>query len=594
MTNQEELLIAIKADTTNLMSGLKAAEGGISNFSRNLANVGKGMTIVGGAITGAFALAIKTASGFEQSMANIASVAGASAEGLRDLTEAARKQGEESVYSASQAADAQYYLASAGMKVDEIIGALAGTMSLAAATQSDLAFTSEAVAATLSQYNLKAEEAGRVSNVFAAGISGSQATMDKLAASMSYVGPIANAMGISLEETVGTLMNLYNAGLDGSAAGTALRMAFAQLLDPTKSTTETMEKLGVAIVDSEGVMRPFKDIIDDLGNAGMTAGDAMQIFGVRAGPGMLALVSQGTGAIQEMTDAVTGTQKATEMTNTQIDTFQGSMKLLKSAFEEFQITLVQDLMPALRPFIEQITEIIKKISDWIKANPELAANITEMAAKIGLACAIGGPILMAVGSFGLVAKAIAGIGTLTTGPIGLVILAIGGVYLAFKNWDKIVGVIQPIIDKVKSIFSGLIDYIKGIIGKILDFIDSIGEKVKKIIADLPKISIKGITVGVETPEGFGIGGTSIPSHKEGISYVPKTGLALIHEGEGVLDPVENKAYQSGARSITVHINNPVVRNDDDISKMRQQFEEAMNGLIPEFGRSGNYTVPGMA
>ena len=76
--------------------------------------------------------------------------------------------------------------------------------------------------------------------------------------------------------------------------------------------------------------------------------------------------------------------------------------------------------------------------------------------------------------------------------------------------------------------------------------------------------------------------------------VRESGIAQIDKGEAVLTPEQNKAYQAGAKSYTININNPVVRNDDDISKMRQQFEEAMNKLIPEFGRSGNYSVPGMA
>ena len=396
MTNEEQLLIAIKADTTNLMSGLKTASTGMDSFSKKISGIGKGMTIVGAAITAAFVMAIKTASKFEQSMANTASVAGATTEELKRMSDAARDMGEKSVYTASQAADAMYYLASAGMKADEVIGALSGTMTLAAATQSDLAYTSEAIAATLSQYNLEAEEASRVSNVFAAAISGSQATMVKLKESMSYVGPMAKSMGITLEETAGILMNLYNAGLEGAAAGTALRMAFAKLLDPTKATADAMGRLGVSITDSAGQMRPFKDIIDDLGKAGMTAADAMQIFGIRAGPGMLALVSQGTGAIQEMTDKVTDTTKATDMATTQMDTFQGSMKLLKSAFEEFQITLVQDFMPALRPLIDKITETITKTSDWIKANPELAATLVKVTALVGALLAVVGPLTLAL------------------------------------------------------------------------------------------------------------------------------------------------------------------------------------------------------
>ncbi|MCK4328336.1 phage tail tape measure protein [candidate division WOR-3 bacterium] len=596
MTNEEQLLIAIKADTTNLMSGLKTASTGIGNFSKKIAGIGKGMTIAGAAITAGFAMAIKTASGFEQSMANVASVAGATKEELNMLSDAARKQGEESVYSASQAADAMYYLGSAGMEVNEIIGALASTMSLAAATQSDLAFTSEAVASTLSQYNLEANEAGRVSNVFAAAISGSQATMEKLKTSMSYVGPMAASMGMTLEDTVGILTNLYNAGYDGSKAGTALRMAFAKMLDPVGKTADTMERLEVAIVDSEGVMRPFKDIINDLGEAGMSAGDAMQIFGTRAGPTMLALVSQGQGAIEDMTEEVTGTQKAFEMTETQIDTFQGTMKLLNSAFEEFQITLVQDLMPALRPFIEHITEIIKKVSDWIKVNPELAANITKIAAVIGGICIVGGPILMAVAAFGGVATAIAAI----ISPIGLVVVAVAGLAIAWKtNFMGIQDKTKAVVEFLKGLFAKLVKFASDSFGRLIKIIDAVKKAITSIIESFKNIKLGSNKVSVSgignIQESIAQATKGLPSHQKGISYVPETGLAYLHEGEGVLDREENRAYRSGgAKSYTININNPVVRDDGDIDKIKQQVREVMNETTRQFNRTGNVLIPGMA
>ncbi len=434
--------VSIGANTAPLAAGLNKAKGMVATstatMTKKLAGIGKGMTIAGALIVAGFGSAIKTAKKFEQSMANTASVAGATAEELKTLSDYARKMGEQSVFSASQAADGMYYLASAGMNVNEIMGALKGTLDLAAATASDLAYTSESVAATLSQFGFAAEEAGRVSNVFAAAISGSQATMEKMTNSMSYVGPMAKSMGMSLETTTGILMNLYNAGLNGSKAGTSLRMAFVKLIDPTTKGINALERLEVAIKDSSGEMRPFEDIIDDLGRAGMTTADAMDIFGIRAGPAMMALVSQGEGAIREMTEAVTGTNKAAEMAAMQINTFEGAIKLLKSAFEEAQITLVQELLPALKGMIEQITEGVKKVTAWMKENPKLTATIVKWTAAIGALMLLLGPLLIILP--GLVTGAgffTVGIGLLT----GKVILAT----IAFVAWWEVVKAIDEIL-----------------------------------------------------------------------------------------------------------------------------------------------------
>jgi len=493
LTNEEQLLIAIKADTTNLMSGLKTASSGMNNFASKIGSIGKTMTVAGAAITAGFAMAIKTASGFEQSMANTASVAGATSEELQRMSDAAREMGKQSIYSASQAADAMYYLGSAGLEADQIIGALSGTMTLAAATQSDLAFTSEAITATLAQYNLEAEEASRVSNVFAAAISGSQATMEKLKNSMSYVGPMAKSMGISLEETTGILMNLYNAGLDGSKAGTSLRMAFAKLLDPTEKATTALDHLEVSITDSSGEMRPFKDIIDDLGIAGMSASDAMDIFGQRAGPALMALVAQGEGAIEKMTKKVTGTNKAAEMAAIQMATFKGAVTVLKSAFEELQIIIANHIMPTINVMVKGITKAINAVSAWMEKNKFLTDIIVKLGATIGALALVGGPILMAVSAFGKMKLAMIGIvtysnamvlpaiaavkgallslGTIATGPIGLLILAVGGLYIAWEtNLFGMKDITKEVFGDIKSKFEDLEEGVK----RFTEVSDSLG------------------------------------------------------------------------------------------------------------------------
>ena len=807
MTNEEQLLIAIKADTTNLMSGLKAAGTGMDNFASKISGIGKGMTIVGVAITAAFGMAVKTASNFEQSMANTASVAGATAEELQRMSDAAREMGKQSVYSASEAADAMYYLGSAGLEADQIIGALSGTMTLAAATQSDLAYTSEAITATLSQFNFEAEKAGKVANIFAAAISGSQATMEKLKTSMSYVGPVAKSLGMTLEETTGILMNLYNAGYDGSKAGTALRMAFSQLLDPTQKAAAALDHMKISITDSAGQMRPFKDIIDDLGRAGMTAADAMDIFGKRAGPAMLALVSQGEGAIEKMTEKITDTNKAAEMAAIQMDTFKGAVKLLKSAFEEFQIIIANHIMPTITWIIKGITKAINVVSAWMEKNVLLTDIIVKLGAVIGAICVVGGPILMAVSAFGKMKLAMIGVatcakvtlipsitavkgallslGTIATGPIGLLILAVGGLYVAWdKNLFGMKDITKEVFDDIKSRFEDLEEGVKrfykvlnslggggGGAGAFYDPFDEKGsgdaskvteeaekalkeaetaadalakaiseidnrlyelshttmeyavhqleqqrqayidlgvtftdawawydaeiaklndltvaretfaeamkavedrmyelthtqreneirlldekkaklieiakqaglsakeeiEAIKQILAMYQKEldilnKLEGIkagkryniyqdgvniaSVGAEQAqhmleEGYDVFEISsntptqepgqilseVPKLGTGTPMVKKSGVAIIDKGEGVLTPEQNKAYQAGGKSYTININNPVVRNDDDISRMREQFEESIKKLIPEFNRSGNYSVPGMA
>ena len=363
---------------------------------------------------------------------------------------------------------------------------------------------------------------------------------------------------------------------------------------------EAFEDLGISVVDTEGNLRGTVDVIKEIAskislieNPTKQAALAMDLFGARAGPQLLPLLKAGEGGIEDLMAKAKelGITMSTEAATAAAE-FTDRVTDLKGSLAGAGRTIGEALIPAIVPLIEKITTVVVKISDWAKANPELLATITKVAGVIAVAAAVGGPILMAVSAFTKVAGAIKLIGTLTTGPIGLVILAIGGVYLAFKNWDKIIGVIQPIIDKVKSLFSGLLDYIKGIIGNIINFVSSIGDKVKGII-DKIKGAGSAVTVDLEiAPEvepGY---------HATGIDYVPRKAFYGLDPGEKVLTAQEARTYdQTNTRRHAVESYSPTinvtVQGDGDTAKIKQVVEQALEESARQYNRRGFETVPGI-
>lgn len=195
------------------------------------------------------------------------------------MTALAREMGSKTVFSASDAADALYYMASAGYKVDQMADSIQATLNLASATQSDLAFTTDTVISTLNQFGLEANQAERITNVFASAIGNSMATMEKLSNSMGYVGPVANSLGYEIEEVTGALAVLYNAGYDGSTAGTALRQSLVSLMNPTSAALGVFEELGLSFEDVNPATNDLATIIDRLGTAGMDTSQAMKVLG---------------------------------------------------------------------------------------------------------------------------------------------------------------------------------------------------------------------------------------------------------------------------------------------------------------------------
>lgn len=378
----------IRVDTATLRADLLQANTAFSTFGQqmNVSALGMAKTWVtafagiGTAIAAVVAIAqglksaVNTFAEFEQSMANVASVSKASAEDFAKLQEAAEAAGASTRFTASQAADALYYLASAGFTATQSVDALNGVLYLAGATGADLASTSETVASAISQFGLEASDAARVANVFTAAITNSQATMDKLAVSMRYVGPIAAAFGYTLEDVTGILQILYNNGYEASQAGTALRSTFADLSNAASPAIKKLNDLGVSFEEVNPATHSFSEILDVLAEAGLSAADVMAIFGDRAGPAMVTLLNEGSEAVDAYTEAVTGTNAAAVAYARQNDTLKGDLDILKSAVEGLAIAFGKELSPFLRDVVVLFTEFIGFLTD---ATP-IAAQFFEV------------------------------------------------------------------------------------------------------------------------------------------------------------------------------------------------------------------------
>jgi TP901 family phage tail tape measure protein len=403
---------ALKGPVSTALGVIKTGIGAVTETAKYMS---AGFGAMGATGVAALTNIVSVGSDFEQTMANVASVTGGGSEAMETLSKAARQMGKDSIFSASQAGDAMYYLAGAGWDTTQIVDGLAGVMSLAGATMSDLSFTSETVVSTLNQFGMAAEESGRVSNVFAAAISKSQLEMGTLADAMKYIGPIAKNLGWSLEETTGALGFLSDMGYKGEMAGTALRGAMTALLNPTDAAKAAFDRMGLSMEQLNPETVSFADIIDLLGQRGMTAGEAMEIFSQRAGPAMVAMVGQGSEALRTLTTEITGTNAATEMLALQTDTVNGKWKLFKSAVEEVWLSLYEHLKPALKTVIDFLTGLVSKIGSWLQTTGGAVAWGTVVGTALSL---VASAVLALAGFFPILFAVL-----IALAPIGLVVVA---------------------------------------------------------------------------------------------------------------------------------------------------------------------------
>ena len=250
---------------------------------------------------------LKEAADFEAAMARVNAVAftglGKSkeqkafdAEEFKKLQEQARQLGRETQYTASQAANTQEVLARAGFKSNEIISAMPGLLSMAAAEGMDLSQAADIAASSLRGFKLNADQMNRVADVLAQTSAASNTSIAGLGESMKMVAPVAASLGVSIEQTAAMLGVMANNGIKGTESGTALRNAFLRLSQEPKAVAKALSKMGIASRTAQGNMRELPDIMLALSKKMKDMGEAdrlknlADIFGVRAASGMLAVM----------------------------------------------------------------------------------------------------------------------------------------------------------------------------------------------------------------------------------------------------------------------------------------------------------------
>ena len=105
---------------------------------------------------------IKTAGDFDQSMAQVKAITGATGEDFESLRDLAIDLGAKTAYSAVECADAMTEMGKAGWSTQQIMDGMAGVLDAAASSGEGLAAVSTIVADAVSGFGLEAADASRV------------------------------------------------------------------------------------------------------------------------------------------------------------------------------------------------------------------------------------------------------------------------------------------------------------------------------------------------------------------------------------------------------------------------------------------------
>ncbi|MCD5042793.1 phage tail tape measure protein [Enterococcus faecium] len=450
----------LKATDSGFVKTFKDAQEAVKTFEKKSNSmttaVGSIMKSTGASMTkyisaplfGVGVAAAKVGGDFEEQMSRVKAISGATGDTFEQMKQQAIDLGAKTAFSAKESAAGMENLASAGFSAQEIMKAMPGLLDLAAVSGGDVALASENTATALRGFGLEASEAGHVADVFARAAADTNVEVGDMGEALKYVAPVANSMGISLEETAAAIGIMSDAGIKGSQAGTTLRGALSRLARPTKAMQDTMDNLGVSFYDADGKMKPLKTQVELLKKAfeGLTPEQQQNalvtLYGQESLSGMMALIDKGPDSLGKLTKSLKDSDGAADnMARTMQDNMNSSIEQMFGAFESAAIVIQKILAPTIKKVADAISGLVEKFVSAPESTQKLVVAIGAIAIAIG-------PVLYALGmlvkafqtmkvglgvlgnGISLFKKLGSAIGFLTS-PVGLVIAAVALLVVGF-------------------------------------------------------------------------------------------------------------------------------------------------------------------
>lgn len=359
---------------------------------------------------------ITTGMDFDAMMSQVKAVGNMTDEQFEAARAKAIELGKSTKYTSEQVGEAMYYMAIAGWKTEDMLQGIDGVLNLAAASNEDLATTSDIVTDALTAMQYQAEDTGHFVDVLAAASSNSNTTVSMMGEAFKYVAPVAGLLKYSAEDVSIALGLLANNGIKASQAGTSLRNILNRMMDPTEDAQAALDRMGLSLYNADGSVRSLKDVLGDMRTAFINSGfdpaaadvdkllkksqeltdqldagkiteeeyaaahakmleevgytnqefltDVSDIAGVRGLTAIMAIMKTTDEDWDKLSTAVEnadGTSK--RMAAQMLDNLKGDLTLLNSAMDGLKILISDEYKGYIRDFVQFLTEEIGALAD---------------------------------------------------------------------------------------------------------------------------------------------------------------------------------------------------------------------------------------
>ncbi len=377
------LVIGMSANTTRLQKGMTRSQRLVKGLVRGLGAV---LAVQG------FIKIAKDTEAFNSAMTKSLSImSGVNEKIRRDMKATAQDVAFNTQFSATQAAESYFFLASAGLSAEQSLAALPRVAEFAQAGNFDMALATDLLTDAQSALGLTVDDTAqnmenmtRVSDVLAKANTQANATIQQFSEALTQKAGVAlRNLGKDIEEGVAVLAVFADQGLKGAEAGTALNIVFRDLEQSATKNSSAFAAAGVAVFDAQGEMRNMADIVQDLEGALSGASDEQKTLTLAAlgfpakSQAFIKALLGSSEAIRDYESILRdagGTTK--EISDKMLTPWQKAMNKMGAA-----VSKLMDV--ALAPLINVLAEVIGVVADVVKAIADGATAIRDFFVTTG-------------------------------------------------------------------------------------------------------------------------------------------------------------------------------------------------------------------
>jgi TP901 family phage tail tape measure protein len=512
--------------------GFNEGRNAADQFSKKLKSVGDNLGAFGSAflpisagIGIAGAAIIKFGADFDKAMTESIAIMGDVSVALqRDMADAAKDVARTTTASASEAAEAFFFLASAGLDAEKSIAALPVVAQFAQAGAFDLALATDLLTDAQSAMGLSAKDAtenlsnmARVSDILVKANTIANATVQQFSESLTNRAAAgARAAGVALEEVVATLAVFADQGVKGQIAGERFNIVLRDLQKAAGKNETAFKRLGISVFDVNGAVLPMADIIGSLEGAL----DGLSVESQRARLSTLGFREETISSLQSLvgtSEQLREYKKALldaggitkEVADKQMKAFSNRVTLM---INQVQILAIEIFEGTLRPALEDF--VLPAFEKLIRVGERVVKGLNAMPGPVkNLLVAFGG-FLTLLAPLALGANSLLRVFSFLVKPAAGVAGAFSKLTGVAKPFMGVIRVLGPLMGRIGAlVFSGPVGWIVGLtsLAVLLLKVTGNGDVLAKIMSALGRVGKAAIGIlvamfnNLKTSVGFVIG-----------------------------------------------------------------------------------------